>query len=635
MSTREPQSPRPITRALTPILAIAAIVILALVAWRALGRAPETNPRPIASESPTAVQHARGVFTDVAADLGLDFTHVCGADGRFRLPEEMGPGGAFFDYDNDNDLDIYLVQGGPLTGTDDSDRNRLFRNDGHTFTDVSAGSGADITGYGLGCAAADYDHDGHIDLYVTRLGPNVLLKNNGDGTFTDVTANAGVDDPAFGAGAAFFDYDRDGWLDLYVANYVDWSPQIERACFDPAGRRDYCNPMDYDRPSVDRLYRNLGNGAFADVTEQSGIAAARGNGLGVLCCDFDGDGWIDIYVANDQTPAFLWHNNGNGSFQETAALKGCAFNGDGIAIAGMGVDAQDLDNDADFDLVITNIHDQPHLCLRNDGGMFEDVTHALGFAGWGVPYTAFGVALFDQDNDGRLDCLIANGAVNRLVEPRRTGHEYAEPNQFIRRDATGRFYDASAELGDADNPIEMSRAVITGDYDNDGDIDLLVTNNRGPARLLRNDAPPDNAWTSLELRLKTGRHAHNARAVLHAEGQTHVREVRTHAGYLGSNDPRIHVGLADATQIDKLQIIWPDGTREHWDNLSVRQHLRLTQGKSPAVTKISADTLPSRARVAGPRSVPTQSWVDSSHQSPRKHPRLLSSRATQQRPTTP
>ncbi|MBZ0267388.1 CRTAC1 family protein, partial [bacterium] len=517
-------------------------------------------------------------FADVTAGSGLDFTHEPGARGRFWLPEGIGSGGALVDYDGDGDLDVFLVQGGFLEDASADPVNRLFRNDGALrFADVTDAAGGGAGGYGIGCAAADYDADGDTDLYVTRLGPNVLLRNDG-GAFVDVTETAGVGDPGFGASAAWLDYDGDARLDLFVTNYVDWGPHLEGACYDATGVADYCGPLDYHAPSVDLLYRSLGHGRFRDATVEAGMAEDRGNGLGAICTDFDGDGRVDIFVANDQTPGFLWLNQGDGTFREDGAVRGCGYNADGIAIAGMGVAAEDLDDDGDFDLVVTNIHDQAHLAVRNDDGYFTDATHVWGFAGWGVPRTGFGLALFDQEHDGRLDGYVANGSVNRLAEPYRADNPFAEPDQFLHRLPDGSFVDASDECPAVGEPVEMSRGVLVGDLDGDGDLDLVVTANRGPARLLRNDQDGTGAWVMLELVANGGGSALNAIAEVEAGGRHFLREVRPHAGYLGTNDPRLHFGLGAATRMDRLTIRWPDGRRETWTDIPVRAHLRLRQG---------------------------------------------------------
>ncbi len=524
-----------------------------------------------------------GVLVDVTSATGIDFVHDAGDRGDFFLPEGIGSGGALFDADGDGDLDVYLVQGGPIAGEEPDPVNRLYRNDGGLrFTEVTDAWAAGVGGYGLGAAAADVDRDGDVDLYLTRLGPDVLLRNDG-GRFTDVTEAAGLGDPSFGASAAFLDFDTDGRLDLYVTNYVDWAPHLESACHDPRGVRDYCGPLDYDAPSEDRLYRGRDDGTFEDVTEAAGISGQVGNGLGVIATDFDGDGAVDLYVANDQTPGFLWLNQGDGTFVEDAMIRGCGFNADGLAIAGMGVAAEDLDADGDWDLVVTNIHDQAHLALRADGGFFHDATHEWGFGGWGVPHTGFGLALFDQDHDGRLDGYVANGAVNRLAEPFRADHPFAEPDQWLRRDPDGAFRDVTAEEApDVLRRHEMSRAVLVGDLDDDGDLDLVVTSNRGPVRILRNEADGAAAWATFDVIHAYGSPALNAVVtVTTPSGTTFRREVRPHAGYLGTNDARVNVGLGDAERIERLTVEWPGGERDEWRDLPVRSRFTVRPGEAP------------------------------------------------------
>ncbi len=528
----------------------------------------ETSPPPPPAPPPVAA------FADVTDESGMAFVHEAGARGDYWLPEGIGSGGAFLDYDADDDADLFLVQGGLPEGPNDHWRAHLYRNDGGMrFTDVTEASGAGVPGYGIGAAAADWDADGDPDLFVTRLGANVLLRNDG-GRFVDVTEEAGVGDEGFGSSATFLDYDLDGQLDLFVVNYVGWAPEREGACFDPAGIRDYCSPMAYDAATADRLWRGLGDGTFEDVTESAGIASTVGNGLGVIATDFDGDGWTDVYVANDQTPAFLWMNQGDGTFLEDATFRGAAFSADGLAIAGMGVAAEDLDADGDVDLVVTNIRDQTHLGLRNDDGFFEDASHGWGLADWSFPYTGFGIALFDQDHDGFLDGLVANGAVNRWAEPFAADNPFAEPNHFLRRDRTGRFEEASGEVGAAVTAPAMSRGVLTADLDGDGDLDAVVTNNRGRAQLLRNDNASGLAWSIVELPQL------NARVTFHAGTRTFVRELRPQAGYLSSNEPIVHVGLGTVTHIDSVSVRWADGTVETRRDLPVRTRWRFAPGES-------------------------------------------------------
>lgn len=546
--------------------------------------------RPV-EESPPAPEDSSSakpeIFTDITDESGVSFVHISDPMGNFWLPEQIGAGGTVLDFDSDGDMDLYLVQTGLLSPTQERVSNRLFRNEGASrFLDITTGSGtgADTGEYGLGMggSAADYDADGDIDLYVTRVGPNILLRNDGDGSFTDVTADAGVGDPGFGVSATFLDYDRDGHLDLYVVNYVDWSAQREGSCFDLRGLRDYCSPMVYEAPAVDRLYRGGPRHIFVDASSHTGVELAAGNGLGVVSTDFDDDGSIDVFVANDQTPGFLWLNQRDGTLLEDAALSGSAFNADGMAIAGMGVVTEDLDGDQDFDLLVMNITTQPHLGLRNDGTHFTDATHLWGLAGWGVPRTAFGVGLFDQDLDGQLDGLVANGAVNRLSEPYAEGYDYEERNQFIRRDAAGRFFDATAEAPLALDHLAMSRALLLGDFDSDGDPDAVVTNNRSSARILRNENRSGHSWLVLDLVGLGGRRdTFNSRVLIHAAGKTLLREVRSAQGFLGSNDPRLFFGLGSADRIDRVEIRWTDGSRQVLEGLSVNHTLRIQQQARP------------------------------------------------------
>lgn len=577
----------PMSRFLRPLLLLFAAMTLVLVVLKATGLwfTPTTpSPREIAQEflaaghtaSEERAGTARGpLFTDIAQSAGIRFMHDSAMRGEFLLPEEMGPGGAFLDFNNNGLLDVFIAGGGAIVDDGPVQTCRLYRNDGGNFTDVTDRSGAGVPGPAYGVACADYNNNGFVDIFITRLGPDVLLRNNGDGTFADVTHEAGIDEPRFSASAAFFDYEVNGLLDLYITVYVDWSPGRERACYSILGLRDYCNPKVYDAPTNDRLYRNLGGGRFEDVTEQAGISAKRGNGLGVVAADFNGNGLPDLYVANDQTPAFFWRNNGDGTLSEVAANLGCAYDGRGVAIAGMGVACEDLTGDGRFDLLVTNIADQTNIVFRNEGDWFTDISLPIGMAPWSIPATGFGVALFDQNNDGELDGFIANGAVNAAVQTSHRENLLAEPDHFVRM-IDGRFVDFSDVSGAAFN--DVGRGLAWGDIDNDGNIDLLVLNNGGPARLLRNNNDSGNSWLIVDARtLECRRAAIGARVEVTADGRTWRREVRPHSSYLSSSDPRVHFGLGNAKRVEHLSIIWPDGSVTERADVVVNQVLRVDQ----------------------------------------------------------
>ncbi|WP_456428809.1 CRTAC1 family protein [Rhodocaloribacter sp.] len=535
-----------------PTLLSHAGVLLVLLAAGCAGE-PGPAPEP-KGEAPW--------FEEVAAEAGIDFTHVRALRTRLWFPEIMSGGAGWIDYDGDGDLDLYLVQGGALDpGAPEHPGNRLFRNDDGTFTDVTDEAGVGDGGYGMGCAVGDYDGDGDLDLYVTNVGPNVLYRNDGDGTFTDVTDEAGVGHPGWGTSAAFLDYDGDDRLDLYVVNYVDWSPRQEIACFAGGNERDYCQPANYQAPATDVLYHNEGDGSFEDVTRDAGIARARGNGLGVTTGDFDGDGRLELYVTNDGNPKQLWINRGDGSFEDRALVAGSAVNRQGMAEAGMGVAAVDIDHDGDLDLFMTHLRDETNTFYLNNGGVFEDATIRTGLAAPSIRYTGFGVGFADFDLDGFLDLYVANGRVGKTLAP--LGDDpYGEPNQLFRGKGNGRFEEMSPPGGTARTFIETSRAAAFGDYDDDGDVDIAVVNNGGRVRLLRNRAGDGGRWAAFHVLDASGRDAVGAMVRLTAGGRTQWRAVATAYSYQASNDPRVHFGLAGVDRIEEVLVIWPGGERE-------------------------------------------------------------------------
>jgi hypothetical protein len=558
--------------------------------------------------TPSAAAPAEYVFEDVARTAGIEFTHFNGMTGHFTIAEITGQGAGLVDYDGDGDLDVYLVQGGllgeemseaifPWTG-EEPPRDRLYRNDlvveadGRKvlrFTDVTAESGITADGYGMGVAAGDYDNDGRTDLYITNLGSNQLYRNRGDGTFADVTAEAGVDDHRWSTCSAFVDYDRDGDLDLYVSNYVDFETAPKRECYAPSSARDFCGPDAYD-PVPDRLFRNRGDGTFEDVSVASGIHKEYGAGFGVVTADFNLDGWIDIYVANDGDPNQLWINNGDGSFRNEALWAGAAINAQGKAEASMGLDAADFDGDGDDDLFMTHIMEETNTLFVNDGkALFEDRTNAAGLASISLGKTGFGTGWFDFDNDGWLDLLVLNGAVRALAVRVRAGDPYplGQPNHLLRNVAGRTFEVISDHAGPTFPLIEVSRGAAFGDIDNDGDTDVLIANNNGPARLLVNLIGNRNHWLGLRLVLDgPGRDALGARLeIVPASGPVMWRRVRTDGSFCSTRDPRILVGLGEGTGVRSVRVIWPDGATEIWHDLAADRYITLRQGSAPTLSK--------------------------------------------------
>ena len=465
---------------------------------------------------------------------------------------------------------------------------RLFRNDLRVeadgtrsvrFTDVTERSGIDAPGYGMGVATGDVTNDGCTDLYLTNLGPNQLFRNNCDGTFTDVSESSGAEGGGWSVSAAFVDYDRDGWLDLYVGNYVQYSIETDRPCTGLAGRRDYCTPEVY-APQADRLYRNLGNGRFADVTAGALPGAAFGPALGVSTADFDGDGWIDIYVANDVHANLLWMNQGDGTFRDGGLLSGAALSGDGAAEASMGVDAGDFDNDGDFDLFMTHLPNEGNNLYENDGSaFFEDASIRTGLGPASHGRTGFGTAWFDMDNDGWLDLLAVNGAIEAIDGRGDHPFPYDETNLLFRNLRNGRFADVTDRAGGALRLSEISRGAAFGDIDNDGDTDVVVSNNSGRARLLVNEVGDRNHWLGLQL---TGRDAPRdmlgARVAVMRAGEAIWRHVRTDGSYASAHDPRVLVGLGRPAQTPLVRVIWPSGRVEEWNDLPLDGYTTLAEG---------------------------------------------------------
>jgi len=539
------------------------------------------------------------IFEDVAVQAGLNFHHYNGMTGQFFLPEIMGAGAALFDFDNDGDLDVFLVQGNVLeTGVKPTSTlfpwresrlpsGRLFRNDLQTlkdgkrnlrFTDVTERSGITANGYGMGAAVGDINNDGWPDLYITNLGANQMFLNNRDGTFTDVTNKSGTNDTRWSTSAAFFDYDRDGLLDLMVVNYALFSTAGSPRCYAATSARDYCTPRAF-RPPGNRLFHNKGAGVFEDVTVSAGIAEEFGHGLGIVTADFDRDGWIDIYVANDGDPNQLWINQRNGTFKNEALAAGAAVNRDGKAEAGMGVDAGDVDGNGTDDIFVTHLMDETNTLYSNlDQLLFEDRTREAGLGMPGRRFTGFGTFFFDYDNDGWLDLFVTNGAVQLLPELVRKGDPLPldQPSQLFHNEGNGRFIEVSDPVLQR---LEVGRGAAFGDIDNDGDTDVLVTNNNGPAELLINHAGDRNHWLGLRLVGRNGRDMLGARVeVVIKKGNVLWRRARTDGSYLTANDPRVLVGLGSASRVEVVRVHWPDGSVEEWKEVPVDRYTILKQG---------------------------------------------------------
>ena len=538
-------------------------------------------------------QERATLFVDATAESGLDFTHVNGAAGELLLPEVIGAGGALFDYDNDGDLDLFAVQGASLRrGAKDAataPRSRLYRNDRRgdgsprlRFTDVTERSGIVAYGYGMGAAVGDYDNDGWVDLYVTYLGSNRMFRNNGDGTFADSTPRTGTGDPRWSTSATFFDYDRDGWLDLFVANYVNFGVDMTRGCFSAGSARDYCNPVVYD-PVVDSLFHNNGDGTFSDVSVRAGITRSPGRGLGVLAADMNADGWTDLYVANDGDGNHLWLNvRGSGTFTDEALLAGVAVSRMGRAQGSMGVDAGDVDRDGDEDLFVTNLDNEGNTLYVNQGqGLFEDRTVEAGLFALG--FTGFGTRFVDYDNDGWLDLVVVNGAVRHLSRQVQRGDAYPlkQHKQLFRNDR-GRFADVTAGAGPAFDLLEVSRGLSVGDLDNDGDSDLVVFNNNGPAKVLLNEVGRRRHWLGLRaIDSRYRRDGLHARVELVRRGGSLWRRVQSDGSYGSASDVRVVFGLAGETSPQTVRVHWIGGKVEEFRDLAVDRYWLLEAGKPP------------------------------------------------------
>jgi len=522
-------------------------------------------------------------FVDQTREAGLWRPNTCGGLQKRYILESTGSGAAFFDYDGDGRLDLYVVNGSTFARYQNRQGpgNALYRNRGEgTFAEVAEKAGVRHGGWGLGAAVGDVDNDGRPDLYLANYGPNTLYRNQGDGTFADHSASAGVEGDAYSASAAFFDYDNDGDLDLYVANYVQFDlasvpadSTLDEPCVYLGGLRVYCGPQGMEG-AADVLYRNEGDGRFADVSLSAGISgpASEYYGLGVVPEDYDGDGDVDIFVANDETPNALYRNEGNGRFAEVGVQAGAAYSGEGDTRAGMGVDAADYDGDGDVDLYVTNFYREPNTLYRNEGqGGFADVTEAAGLAAPTLEYLGWGTKLFDVDNDGDLDLFVANGHVYPQVDQAGAGIRYAQRNQLF-LNAGGRY--AEAEGGPGMQPPRVGRGAAFGDYDSDGDVDIFVNNLDQEPTLLRNEGGNAQHWLRVQVEGGGGinRDGVGTRVRVRTAAGWQQRTIGGAGSYLSYSDPRAHFGLGGALRAE-VEIRWPDGRVERLGEVGADQLL--------------------------------------------------------------
>jgi len=521
-------------------------------------------------------------FSDVAERIGITFKHENGASPDKLLPETMSGGVVIFDYNNDGLPDLFFVNGGSFVDKKvaANAHHHLYRNTGDgKFADVTDSSGIGTFGFGMGGCAADYDNDGWPDLYVTAVGGNKLYHNTQNNSFADVTDSAGVGAGLWSASCAFGDIDNDGNVDLYVTRYVDFAPDKTKVCTLFQDVRSYCHPSVY-KSVPDILYRNNGDGTFTDVTKESGVYKA-GNGLGVVFGDYDDDGWIDIYVANDATPNFLFHNKGKGVFEEVGLWSGTAVGVDGKPLAGMGTDMGDMNGDGLIDIFVTNLAGQTHSLYKNLGkALFTNVTFSSGVAEATLPYAGWGTAFFDYDNDGDLDLAVANGDVLDNANLIRDNVSYAQLNLLFRNDGTGKFVSVGPTSGPGFALKKASRALAVGDLDNDGDLDIVVSNVGATADVLQNEG--GNRGNSILVRTvgtRGNRDGIGARLKLSVGGKTLVRDVRAGSSYLAQNDLRVHFGLGKAQKADRMEIHWPGGPVEVIENIEANHILTVRQGE--------------------------------------------------------
>ena len=577
-----------------------AIISCSLLVWflmlsackQPVATTPSVAPSEVANQTPSPSASHRSPrpsgpieFTDVSAESGIHFKHNSGAFGKKYLPETLGAGCAFLDFDNDGWQDILIVNS---TAWPERKTPRTFlalyhNNQDGTFTDVTRQAGLAVAMYGIGVAVADYDNDGNEDIYIACLGPNHLFRNLGNSKFADVTVRAGVGDPSFSTAAVWFDYDNDGRLDLFVANYVEWSVEKDQLCSLDGKNKSYCTPQSYQGQSP-TLYHNKGNGSFENVTQRAGLNDPACKSLGVALLDYNADGWLDLFVANDTEPNRLYKNNGNGTFTDEAVMAGVAFSGAGTARAGMGVDAGDYDGSGRQGIVVGNFTNESMALYSNDGaGLFTDEAPNSGIGKMSAQSLTFAVFFFDYDLDGMLDVFAANGHVSDDISVVQPNIKYAQPPHLFRNKGKKKFEEKTSQLGRALQRAIVGRGAAYGDIDNDGDLDLLITSNNGPARLLRNE----NANQNDLLRLKTvgtrsNRDGIGAKVTLKSKnGLNLFSMVKTGSSYCSQSELPLVFGLGqpDEDRTLSLEIIWPSGQKDTIAEIKPNQSVTVQEGK--------------------------------------------------------
>ncbi len=571
-----------------------ALFIMFLVLLATSGLFPQAPPRSAPPRKTSAPSPFR--FDDVTAAAGIRFTLTCGSANKEYIMDSLCGGVAVLDYDGDGWMDLFFLNGSTLDGlrTGRHPASKLYRNNRQGgFEDVTATSGLTRGGWGMGVAVGDYNHDGRPDLFLTYFTGAVLYRNNGDGSFTDVTAEAGVGNPGrWGTSAAFGDYDHDGFLDLYVANYVD----LDLQHLPPFGQGPFCQyrgiPVSCGprglQGSRDRLYRNLGDGAFRDVTEELKIDPEGYYGLGVIWGDATGDGCLDLYVANDSSPSLFYRGDCKGGLTEAGVAAGVAYSDDGREQAGMGVDFGDYDRDGLLDLVKTNFSDDTNNLYRNQGkGEFTDMAGPAGFGPVSIPFLGFGVRFLDFDNDGWKDLFVANGHVNPQVDAHSFGVSYAQRPLLFHNTGGGRFEEIGQSAGASFRAARVSRGAALADFDNDGRTDLAITNLDASPALLRNASTAGNWLRIRTVGHKSNRDGFGARVEVTAGGVTQTDEVRAGSSYVSSSDPRLHFGLGKAARADRIVVRWPSGTEDAIQNVPANLEIVVEEGRgmvSPRTT---------------------------------------------------